>query len=77
MVGIWGRAGVRCKIKEGWEGAGRQGEAICYFNQCVQQLWVVVKWDDEDDPDEADLHKASGLLIKQPDDDHWKGIAKP
>ncbi len=69
MTGTWGTGGVRCKIAPQWEGAGREGHAICYFDSYVDQLWVVVKWNDDDDPD---LHKAAGLLLKHIGDKRWK-----
>lgn len=63
MSGTWG-SGARCKIAEGWDGAGREGEALCYVQPSRQgaQTWIIVMWDDEDEPD---LHKAAGLLIKR------------
>ena len=63
MNGTWGVGGVRCRIKLGWDRSGTEGDAICYFDteERPTQLWVVVHWDGEDDPD---LHKAAGLQIK-------------
>lgn len=62
-VGSWGHSGTRCKIKAGWEGAGREGEAFGFFtHKRLGQEWIVVLWDDEDDPD---CFKAAGLLIKR------------
>ncbi len=72
MIGSWGTAGVRCKIAPGWADVGRTGEAISYFDCACEQLWVVVKWDDEDDPD---LHKAAGILIKRPGEKKWLAIS--
>ena len=71
MIGTWSESGVRCKIAFGWERAGRTGEAISYFDYACEQLWVVVKWDDEDDPD---IHKAAGILIKRPGERKWHEI---
>ena len=72
MTGTWSYAGTRCKIKPGWEGAGREGQAISYFDESFGQVWIAVHWDDEDDPD---CFKATGLLIKrkpwQPDSE-WE-----
>ena len=70
MIKSWGRAGMRCKIRPGWDEAGKEGDIIC----CVQsdrmgQQWAVVQWDDEDDPD---LFKASGLVVKHPEEKQWR-----
>lgn len=63
MTGTWGIGGVRCRIKSGWEGVGREGDAISYFDhERLGQQWTVVLWDDEDDPD---CFKSVGLEIKQ------------
>jgi len=62
MHGSWGHAGTRCRIKKDWHQAGREGEAICYFEHPqLGQRWILVIWDDEDDPD---CFKAAGLEIK-------------
>lgn len=71
MIGTWGYAGMRCRIKDGWEGAGREGAAICYFDEECGQLWVTVKWDDEEDPD---VHKAAGLQVRHRSDKTWEQI---
>lgn len=71
MVGTWGTAGVRCKIKQGREGAGRTGEALCYFEHSkIGQRWLLVLWDDEDDPD---CFKAAGLRIMR---EPWQSNAQ-
>jgi DNA repair exonuclease SbcCD ATPase subunit len=45
-----------CKIKNGWEDAGRTG--FVYGNIFLNQLWSVVVWDGDDDPS---LHKSAGI----------------
>ena len=63
MTGTWGHSGTRCKIKQGFIGAGREGDAICYFDhERLGRPWIVVIWDDEEDPD---CFKSAGLLIKR------------
>lgn len=63
MTGTWGHEGTRCKIKSGWVDAGKEGDAISYFDHPrLGQHWVVVVWDNEEDPD---CFKAAGLLIKR------------
>ncbi len=69
-IGTWGIGGVRCRIRDGWGGAGRQGEAIVYFDG-RDQLWVAVQWDDEDDPD---IHKAAGLQVKRNGSRKWEDV---
>lgn len=71
MVGTWGHAGTRCRIKKGWVNEGKEGDAFCYFQPEFGQYWVVVQWDDEEDPD---LHKAAGLEILRVGDEHWQEI---
>lgn len=68
--GTWGIGGVRCRIMEGCEGAGREGEAVCYF-EAERRLWLVVFMDDEEDPD---VHKASCMQIKHPGERHWEKV---
>jgi hypothetical protein len=46
----------RVKIKQGWEGAGREGTA--FAEAYVRQTWVMVHFDDEEDPD---CHKSAAL----------------
>lgn len=60
MIGSWEHGGIRCKIKQGWDNAGRKGETVCSFF-IRKQKWFVIMWDGEDDPS---LHKADGLLLK-------------
>jgi len=50
--------GDRVQIRVGWEHAGRQGLAIGQ-PVFIQQWWLAVLWDDEEDPD---FHKLSGLM---------------
>lgn len=59
----WGTGGVKCQIAPGWAEAGREGEALGYFETGKPggHVWVVVQWYDEDDPD---LQKAGGLVFK-------------
>ncbi len=56
---------VACKIKEGFDGAGKTGQ---YFgNMVIKNIqWAIVLWDGEDDPD---FFKAEGLLISS-----WKPL---
>ncbi len=62
-AGTWGHSGTRCRIKQGWAGEGREGEAICFItHKKLGQEWIVVIWDDEDDPD---CFKSAGLQIKR------------
>lgn len=72
MIGSWGRSGMRCKVREGWETAGREGEAICYFvPENGTQTWVVVVWDGDEDPD---VFKAAGLRVKWRHDTKWEDV---
>lgn len=48
---------VRCRVKDGWGGAGRTG--IVHVVLHLDQDWAVILWDDDDG--EPDLHKAAGL----------------
>lgn len=65
MTGTWGHGGTRCRISVGFEGAGREGDAVSYFDHDrLGQTWAVVLWDDEDDPE---CFKADGLLIRRLD----------
>jgi len=50
----------KIRIKKGWEDAGKQGITLTEPIM-LGQLWVGVKWDDEDEPD---WHKASALEKK-------------
>lgn len=69
-AGTWGHAGVRCRIKKGWEGAGREGDALNFFNhKRLGQDWITLIWDDEEDPD---CFKAAGLQIKRWEDAAFK-----
>jgi hypothetical protein len=63
MIGSWGVGGVRVKIKDGWEDAGKEGEAEGYvqFDRHGSQRWIIVLWDGEDDPE---TFKAAGLMFK-------------
>lgn len=70
VTGTWSHCGTRCKIKPGWEGAEREGDAISYFDhERLGQQWIVVIWDDEEDPD---CFKAAGLLVKQLGETKWE-----
>lgn len=71
MTGTWGTAGVRCRIKQGWVEAGREGDAFMYFDDNKAQLWVALQWDDDDDPD---LHKAAGIQIQRFNDSRWEDV---
>ena len=46
----------RCRIKTGYEDAGKEGWCYGYLN--LNQCWAIVRWDGEPDPD---LHKIAGL----------------
>jgi hypothetical protein len=75
MIGTFGYAGTRCRVKQGWEDAGREGEALCYFeHEKLGQQWILVIWDDEDDPD---CFKAAGLEIKTVVDDDFRDGDRP
>jgi hypothetical protein len=68
-MGSWGIAGVRCKIRSGWEDAGREGEAYSWMTpRNGSQRRVAVVWDDEDYPE---FFKASGLLFKHHGSRNW------
>lgn len=71
MTGTWGHTGVRCRIKQGWAGAGREGDAFMYFHDNKGQVWIALQWDDDDDPD---LHKAAGMEIKRFEDTDWEDV---
>jgi hypothetical protein len=50
---------TKVRIKNGYEDAGREGVLLAGpIADCKDQLWLVVQWDGQDDPD---LHKASGI----------------
>lgn len=53
--------GERCRVKNGWLRAGREG---LYFatiaDEPLGQPWAVVLWDGEEDPD---CFKAAGLEV--------------
>ena len=52
---------TRVKIKDGWDRAGLEGNF--YWSGIInERRWVVVQFDDEEDPE---LHKAEGLLIAE------------
>lgn len=73
--GSFGYAGVRVKIKRGWENAGRLGTMECFVTPDYRgapsgsQYWIVLIWDGEDEPD---LFKASGLLFKGPGEKYFQ-----
>jgi hypothetical protein len=69
VSGTWGHSGTRCRIKKGWEGAGREGNAFVFFTDNKDQSWIALQWDGEDDPD---LHKADGLELKTLVSDKWE-----
>lgn len=48
-----------CRIKDGWEDAGKEGK--CYGFVEIQQKWAIVLWDGEEEPD---LFKAGALSTK-------------
>lgn len=50
-----------CKvgIKEGWDGFGRHGRALAE-PVWVEQYWLPVLWDDEEDPT---FYKLAGINI--------------
>ena len=54
-----------CRIKEGWEDAGRQG--FFFGTVYVDGLcWAIIKLDEEQEPQ---LHKATGVEVPQ---DKWQ-----
>jgi len=73
-ITTWGHSNYRCKIKPGWEGAGRQGNAYGLLqpdseNDNGAQKWLIVRWDDEEDPE---CFKAAGTLIRYRDQGAWR-----
>ena len=56
------KKGDRVWIKADWYGGGRIG-TVLGDPVFVQQEWVPVLWDDEEDPD---FHKMAGLEIYEP-----------
>ena len=50
---------IRCRIKEGWDQAGREGEFLGAI-ECNGVLWATVNWNEEEEPD---LQKALSLEI--------------
>ncbi len=57
MTKLW--TNERVVIREGWHEAGRQGTALGE-PVFVEQDWLPVKWDDEEDPT---FHKRAGLTF--------------
>lgn len=51
------RVGCEVRIKKGWKGAGRKGKLLEGVN--CGQMWAVVKWKGEADPD---CYKFAGLV---------------
>jgi len=58
---------IPCRIKEGWEDAGREGQyfGFMYF---LDGKWAVVLWDDEDEPS---FFKSDGIEVART---NWVGI---
>lgn len=60
------RVTARVEIRPGWGDEGRQGAALSGVIDVValgqRQEWVVVLWDDEDDPN---MHKLAGLHLSR------------
>jgi len=54
----------RFKIKAGWDKVGDEGELFGTVH--INQLWAIVLFDGEEDPD---LYKASGLMVAD-----WKEL---
>ena len=50
-----------CRIKDGYEGAGRRG--TYYGKVHIGQYWAIVVWDDDEDPA---TFKAAGIELEQP-----------
>jgi hypothetical protein len=46
------------RIKPDWANSGKTGTHLAFVTDVKGQVWAVVQWDNEDDPD---LHKAAGL----------------
>ncbi len=53
---VHGFKAKRCRVKEGYEEAGKGGWCYGYIN--LVQSWGIVQWDGEPDPS---LHKIAGL----------------
>ena len=51
----------KVRIREGWDGAGREGIACAMPFHCNAQEWVPVIWLDRDDPS---LFKTAGLQVE-------------
>ena len=59
----------RVRIKAGWDRAGRKGRCLALVELAESDhIWAVVKWDDEDDPDN---HKVQGLEVVPHEDIRW------
>lgn len=69
MVGTWGHAHTRFRIKRGWFDAGREGEAFAFFADNKGQCWVVLQYDEDDDPD---LYKADGVEVQRVGSAEWE-----
>lgn len=52
---------TRCKVKEGYETAGRRGDLLRTIFT-AGRLWAVVLWNDQVEPD---IFKAEGLLVHE------------
>lgn len=57
---------IRCRIKKGWEGAGKKGQYLGYIVK--DQRWAIIIFDDDKDPT---FFKAAGLEIESLS---WKDI---
>lgn len=53
--------GERCRIKTGWQDAGREGLfLVTVADEPLGQPWAIVLWDGEEDPD---CFKAAGIEV--------------
>ena len=52
---------ISCRIAEGWDEAGREGQYFGVFS-CGSQWWAIVQWDDEEDPN---FHKKEGIEVSR------------
>ena len=59
----------RIRIKAGWDWAGRKGRCLAVVELAESdKVWIVVKWDDEDDPGN---YEARGLEVIPDEDIRW------
>ncbi len=62
-----------CRVKEGWDEAGRCGQFYIRVTPPDNLTWAVVVWDDDPDGDPS-LFKEAGLEVKM--GEVWEPLRK-